>query len=84
MDTPKQRSLERIKHILDIVEELRNSNPKGTNSFQTYAGKLTYGRVTQGEFDNLLKRVESEGLAKFIHHQDRYGGGWGAIQQDGT
>lgn len=33
---------------------------------------------TQGEFDSLLKRVESEGVAKFIHHQDRYGGGWGS------
>lgn len=48
MDTPKQRALERIEHILDIVEELRHSNPKGTNSFQTYAGKLTYGRVYTG------------------------------------
>ncbi|MCH7535829.1 MAG: hypothetical protein IH948_08840, partial [Bacteroidetes bacterium] len=77
MNTPKQRALERIKHILDVVEELRHSNPSGTNSFEIHAEKLTYGAVTLREFDSLLKKIESEGVAKLIHHTNGYGGGWG-------
>lgn len=62
---PRLKALKHTKDILDGIEELRHINPRGTSIFNTYCDKLVQSDIVRSDFEMLLKKIESEGIASF-------------------
>jgi uncharacterized protein (TIGR02391 family) len=61
----RTRALEIIKHILDEIEGLRALSPAGKKDFDTHSDRLCMGSTKRDQFDAVLQKLTSEGIAEF-------------------
>lgn len=74
---PKVKALRLIKYALDSIEELRHLSPERNNEFKTHSGKLAHPGIKGGDFNNILKKIESKGIAKFSERPANAMNRWG-------
>ncbi|MGE3523571.1 MAG: hypothetical protein AB7I96_11945 [Candidatus Dadabacteria bacterium] len=75
---PKFTALRQIKFALDAIEELHHLNPDNLEIITTYSAKLAYPGITGNEYQAILNKIQSKGIATFVEHSS--GLSWGRNQ----
>ncbi|MGE0369036.1 MAG: hypothetical protein AB7P53_08795, partial [Candidatus Dadabacteria bacterium] len=60
---PKFTALRQIKFALDAIEELHHLNPDNLEIITTYSAKLAYPGITGNEYQAILNKIQSKGIA---------------------
>ena len=63
--------------MLEVIQDFRHLIPTGTNFIETHSGKLAHCSMGGSDFELVLDKIASEGIANFKETPGNSAEGWG-------